>query len=253
MNPNAIGAIVFICTFGGALAGIKLRTMLPEHHLSGESKDMVKVSIGLIATMTALVLGLVTASTKTSFEGVNTLVKHTASDVLSLDRVLARYGSETAATREALKLAVAQRIHMIWPQGDSRVVKLDPWEAIRRTELLVAQVRGLSPKTDDQRWLQSRALDLGESLLETRWLIFAGLGTSVPTPFLVIILFWLTITFISFGLFAPQNLTVTSALFVCALSVAGAVFLILEMDGPFEGLIRVSPEPLKYALARLGQ
>ncbi len=253
MNPNAIGVIVLLFTFGGALAGIKLRTILPEHHLSGESKDMVKVSIGLIATMTALVLGLVTASTKSSFEGVNTLVKHTASDVLSLDRLLARYGPETAATREALKLAVAHRIDMIWPQGDSRAVKLDPWEAIRGTELLVAQIRGLSPQSADQRWLQSRALDLGESILETRWLIFAGLGISVPVPFLAILLFWLTITFISFGLFAPQNLTVVSALFVCALSVAGAVFLVLELDGPFEGLIRVSPEPLKYALARLGQ
>ena len=253
MNPIATGVLVFVCTFGGALAGVKLRTILPEPHLSGESKDMVKVSIGLIATMTALVLGLVTASTKSSFEGVNTLIKHTASDVLSLDRVLARYGPGTAATREALKLAMAQRIDMIWPRGHSRSVQLDPWEAIRGTERVVDQIRGLSPQTDDQRWLQSRALNLGESLLESRWLIFAGLGTSVPVPFLTILLFWLTITFVSFGLFAPKNPIVVSALFVCALSVAAAVFLVLELDGPFEGLIKVSADPMKYALARLNQ
>jgi hypothetical protein len=71
--------------------------------------------------------------------------------------------------------------------------------------------------------------------------------------FLVVLLFWLAITFASFGLLAPPNVTVISILFVCTLSVSAAVFLILEMDGPFEGFITVSPEPLRYALAHLNQ
>jgi hypothetical protein len=253
VNPTAIGIVVFACTLGGALAGIKLRTILPEHHLSDAARDTVKVGIGLIAMMTALVLGLVTASAKSSFDDLNAAVKHIAANVLSLDRVLARYGPETAALREALKLAVVHRLDMIWPRDQSRRTTLDPSEASRGVELLAARIRGLAAQTDEQRWLQSRALQLGESLLEARWLVFAGLGPSVPVPFLSVLLFWLTITFASFGLFAPRNATVVSVLCVCALSVAGAVFLVLEMDGPFEGLITVSADPLKYALAHLNQ
>lgn len=253
MYPTAIGIVVFACTLGGALAGIRLRTILPEHHFSDVARDTVKATIGLVAMMTALVLGLVTASAKSSFDAVDTAVKHTAANVLSLDRALARYGPETAAMREALKLAVAHRIDMTWPRGQSRRATPDPSESARGVELLAAKIRGLAPQTDEQRWLQSRALDLGESLLEARWLLSAGLGPSVPVPFLAILLFWLTITFASFGLFAPRNATVVAVLFVCALSVAGAVFLVVEMDGPFEGLITVSADPMKYALAHLNQ
>lgn len=169
VNPTVIGFVVFACTFGAALAGMRLRRILPQHHFSDESKDTVKLGIGLIATMTALILGLVTASAKSSFDDV------------------------------------------------------------------------------------SRALEVGESLFQTRSLIITGMGSSVPMPFLVMLLFWLTITFASFGLFAPQNPTVVSVLLLCTLSVAGAVFLVLEMDEPFQGLIRVSGDPLKFAVGRLNQ
>ena len=253
MNPTAIGMLVFACTFGGALAGIWLRAVLPEHHLSDESKDTVKVGIGLIATMTALVLGLVTASAKSSFDALDTAVKHTAADVLTLDRTLARYGSESREVREALYHAVERRLEMSWPQKSARASELEIPDMTRGAEGLVDRIRGLSPQNDNQRWLQSRALDLGEALLEARWVIFSGVGTSVPVPFLAVLLFWLTISFASFGLFAPRNATVIAVLFVCALSVAGAVFLILEMDGPLEGLIKISPDPLRYAYSRLNQ
>jgi len=96
-------------------------------------------------------------------------------------------------------------------------------------------------------------MTLGEALLEARWVIFSSVGTSVPVPFLVILIFWLTITFTSFGLFAPQNATVIAVFLVCTLSVASAIFLILEMDSPFEGLMKVSPDPLRYAYSRLNQ
>jgi len=253
MSPIAIGIVVFACAFGGALVGIKLQARLPEHHLSDESKGAVTVAIGLIATMTALVLGLVTASAKSHFDAMDTAVKHSVADVLSLDRLLARYGPETTTIRKGLMRLVENRIDMIWPRDQSRHPQFDPLGAGREAELFVAQIRALLPRTDEQRWLRSRALDLGESLLVSRWTVGAALGTSIPTAFLSLLLFWLTITFASFGLFAPPNPTVVSALFMCALSVAGAVFLILELDQPFDGLIRVSPEPLKYALSHLNQ
>ena len=214
----------------------------------------MKVGIGLIATMTALVLGLVTASAKSSFDAVDTAVKQTATQVLALDRVLARYGPETGEIREGLQRAVGARIDMIWPQGSSKPANLDPIRGtVSGAEGLADAIRGLKPHDDSQRALQARALDLAEALLQARWLVIAGTGASVPVPFLVVLLFWLTITFASFGLFAPRNAMVVTVLFVCALSVGSAVFLVLEMDGPFDGLLKVSADPLRYAHAHLNQ
>jgi hypothetical protein len=229
-----------------------LRPVLPEHHFDAESRDTVKVGIGLIATMTALVLGLVTASAKSSFDDVNTAVKQFATQVLALDRALARYGSETGEIRNGLQRAVGARIDMIWPQGSSKPASLEPMRA-SEVEGLADAIRGLKPHDDSQRALQARALDLAEALLQARWLVIAGTGASVPVPFLAVLVFWLTITFASFGLFAPRNAMVVTVLFVCALSVGSAVFLVLEMDGPFDGVLKVSADPLRSAHARLNR
>jgi hypothetical protein len=253
MNPTLVGTIVFACTFGGVLFGMWLRTILPEHHLSNESRDTVKLGAGLIATMTALVLGLVTASAKSSFDNMSTVVKTTAVDVLTLDRFLARYGSETREIRGTLQDVIANRVDMIWPEGSSRPTVVDPLGTAATAEGIADRVRGLTPRDDSQRALQSQALALNESVLRARWLVYASGGSSIPLPFLVVLLFWLTITFASFGLFAPRNATVITVLFVCALSVGGAVFLIAEMDGPFDGILKVSAEPLRYTIAHLNQ
>jgi hypothetical protein len=255
MNPTIVGIIVFALTFGGALLGMWLRTLLPEHHLNAESKDTVKVGIGLIAMMTALVLGLVTASAKSSFDAVDSGVKQTAIEILVLDRTLARYGSETGEIRKGLQRAIGARIDMIWPQGSSTPANLDPTAlgAGVEAERLADAIRALKPRDDSQRALQSRALDITEALLKARWLVLAAIEPSVPVPFLVILLFWLTITFATFGMFAPRNATVLTVLSVCALSVSLAVFLVLEMDAPFDGLLKVSADPLRYAYAHLNQ
>ncbi len=247
--------VVFVCTFVGALVGMQLQNVVPEHHLGSDSRETVKGGIGLIATMTALVLGLVTASAKTSFDAVDTELKQTATEILTLDRLLARYGSETSDIRDGLRHALGVRIEMIWPQGSSRSANLD---SIRSgtapgVEGLADAIGDLEPRDDSQRALQSRALELAEALLQTRWIALAGTEASVPMPFLVILTFWLTITFASFGMFAPRNTTVIAVLLVYALSVGSAVFLLLEMDGPFDGLLRVSAEPLRNAYEHLNQ
>jgi hypothetical protein len=252
MNPTAVGALVLACTFSGALGGIWLRRVLPEPHLNSESSATVKLGVGLIATMTALVLGLVTASARGSFDAMSTAVRHAAADVLTLDRTLARYGPETADAREALYHLVEVRLETLWPQGSARALQLDVPD-VRSAETIVARIQALAPHTDEQQSLQSRALNLGEALLGTRWVVSSAAGTSILVPFLAVLLFWLSITFASFGLFAPRNVTVIGTLFVCAVSVASAVFLILEMDGPFEGLIRVSPDPLRHTLAQMNR
>lgn len=255
MDPTIVSVVVFGFTFGGVLLGMWLRTVFPQHHFDAESKDTVKLGIGLVATMTALVLGLITASAKNSFDTVDNAVKQSAVEALTLDRVLARYGPETAQIRSDLQQALGSRVDMIWPQGASKPAKLDPIQsgAGVNAESIAEAIRRLTPSSDAQRALQSRALDTSEALLQARWLVMAGTEASIPLPFLVILLFWLTVTFTSFGLFAPRNTVVHLALFVCALSVGSAVFLVMEMDQPFDGLIRVSADPLRYAQEHLNR
>jgi len=252
MKPLWIGLVTFMCTFGGALLGMWLRGIVPAHHLREESRDTVRIGIGLVATLTALVLGLMTATAKSSFDGLNTGIKNMAADVIATDRLLARYGPETKDIRATLKRVVAYRIDETWSRGASHAGKLDVTKETETGEWVVDQIRSLKPTTDAQRGLQARALDQTESVLRARWVVLGELGSSIPWPFLIILVFWLTITFTSFGLQAPANATVLAVLVLCALSVAGAVFLTLEMDAPFEGLIRVSVEPVRYALTRLG-
>ena len=252
MNPTIAGLIVFACTFAGALFGFWLQPRA-KHHLDADSRDAVKTGIGLVATMTALILGLITASAKSSFDEVNLAVESGARDVLTLDRLLARYGPETRELREAFKDAVARRIDMVWPQGSSRPAQLDPSRLSSDAEGLAERIRALTPRDESQRWLQARAGEAAEELLQARWLAFAGSEASVPGLFLVVMLFWLTITFVSYGLLATRNATVVTVLFVCAVSVGSALFLILEMDGPFHGLLSVSGDPLRFAYAHINQ
>lgn len=255
LKPSIIGLAAFAATFASSLGGIWLRKILPAHHLDPESKDAIKVGIALIATMSAMVLGLITASAKNSFDAVDTAVKGTAVQVLTLDRTLARYGPETLPIRLALKKAIARRIQMIWPTRSSGQVELDPMSGgtAAFTEELADEIRNLVPANDLQRAQRSRALDLTEGLLETRWLVLGGTESSVTSLFLLVLMFWLTTTFVSFGLFAPPKPLVLSVLFLCAVSVGSALFLVLEMDGPFSGLLKVSPNALEFAYAHLAQ
>lgn len=249
MSSLLVGSIVFSCVFGGAIVGILLHSALPDHHLSGESKDAVKVGIGLIATMTALVLGLLVSTAKASFDTKHSELTQMSADTLLLDRVLANYGPESRAIREQMHRAGARSIEMIWPQN-GQAPQLQPAAG---GEVLYDMIEALSPKNDAQRGLQTQALQLAIEILKTRWLLFEQSGSSISTPFLVVLVFWLTIIFMSFGLFGPRNATVVATLLVCALSVSGAIFLILELDRPFQGLIKISDAPFRDAVERLGK
>ena len=248
-----VALIVFTCVFGGALLGMILRAVTPEHHLSQDSKDVIKLGTGLVATIAALVLGLVISTAKGSFDTQDVAVKQTSAKVLMLDRVLAQYGPETKETRDLLRRIVAYKLDQIWPEDRSQTARLGENEAVPPAEEIQAQIGQLAPQNDRQRWLQSRALQMISDILETRWLVLAGAGGSIQVPFLVVIVFWLTIIFGTFGLFAPRNAVVVAVLFVCALSVTAAIFLLLEMDQPFQGLMKISSAPLRYTLSHLGK
>ena len=248
MDPLTVGLIVFACVFGGALLGIFLHSSLPEHHLGADSKDIVKLGMGLVATMAALVLGLLVASAKGSYDAQSAELTRMSANIALLDRVLAGYGQETKEARELLRGAAARILDQMWSEDGA----LKPPTAAGG-EILYDKVAGLSPKNDTERSLQGHALSITMDIGKSRWLMFAQATASVSMPLLVVLVIWLTVIFISFGLFAPFNATVVSSLFISALSVSGAVFLILEMYGPYAGVIQISSAPLRAALAHLGQ
>jgi hypothetical protein len=253
MSSLEIAGITFVCIFGGALLGMFFRSVLPEHHLSADSKDVVKVGMGLIATMAALVLGLLTGSAKSAFDTQDAELKHMAANVILLDRTLAHYGPDTKSIRDQIRRAIQYKLAATWPE-DGSAARVDTSETTPAVEGIEDAIRALSPQNDVQRALQSRALQVTGDLLQTRWLMFGQqAGNAIQTPLLVVLVFWLAALFASFGLFAPRNLTVIAVLCVSALSVSGAILLILEMNQPFQGLVKVSSAPLRYTLAHLGQ
>ncbi|MCI0353629.1 MAG: DUF4239 domain-containing protein, partial [Acidobacteria bacterium] len=172
-----------------------------------------------------------------------------SANIIVLDRVLARYGPETKEARDLLRRTVARALDRIWPEDSSRPGQLEPAAG---SEGPYEKIQQLSPQNEVQRSLQAQALNISIDLTRMRWLLVEQAGSSIPMPFLVVVVFWLTIIFVTFGLFAPPNATVIATLFVCALSVSGAIFLILELDRPFEGLVQISSAPLRNALAHLG-
>jgi hypothetical protein len=248
MNPSLIGILVFACAFGGTLLGMKLKSLLPGHHFHDDSKSTVQLGVGLVATITALVLGLITASAQNSFDEVNEVMKDTAANLLSLNDALVHFGPEADSIRAELRETVRLRIDMIWPQDGSRA-SVDPYALADRIDRLAAGIRGLAPRSPEQQWQYERANQLIAPIASARWNVASGLTNSIPSPFLAILVFWIAVTFVSFGMFAPDNSTVITVMLLCALSIGAAMFLVLEMDEPFAGLVRASPEPLRYALA----
>jgi hypothetical protein len=250
----ALAAITFLCTFGCALLGITVRSALPPAHLSKESQDVVRLGMGLVATMTALLLGLVTAAAKGSFDSQDLAIRNAAAGMLSLDRLLARYGPETQPIRAEFRALAAARFNEIWPADGVQAGLLQSRvKGTPAAEALEDEILQLVPQTDTQRWLKTESLKLTEEVLRTRWRLLGSATGSVPRTFLVVVIFWLSMTFGSFGLAAPRNATVVTVFVISTFSVAAAVFLILELDGPFDGIVRISSEPFRYTLANLGK
>ncbi|MFO0844762.1 MAG: hypothetical protein U0797_20590 [Gemmataceae bacterium] len=253
MESLAIAGVVLGCTFGGTVLGMVVRGLLPEPHLGNDSKDSVKMAMGLVATMTALVLGLLVASAKGVFDSHRTGVQQLATNVVVLDRILAQFGPDSAPARAALRDAVVTLLDHLWSEAGYDASRLDAVQLTAQGGALYASVRDLPAPDDSRKALKNQAHQAVTDLTRTRWSLGQRSDSSIPRPFLIVLAFWLTALFLSFGLFAPRNMTVLLAFLIASLSVAGALLLIAEMDQPFRGLIQVSATPLRDALLKLGQ
>lgn len=247
LSPFLIGFIAFLFVFGAAAAGMFARSRLPDHHLSSDSREAIKLATAIIGTLSAIALGLLIASAKRSFDEAGAELRTSAARVVLLDRTMAQYGPETATLRETLRKSLEARLNEVRGEREGLLHEgLD-------VEPIQTGLRHLVPANDGRRWLQSRALQLSGQISEMRWQRPETETGGFPGIFITILVFWLALLFASFGLLAPGNATVVVTLFVSALSVTAALVLIIDMDHPYLGFIRVSELPLRLALERLGQ
>jgi hypothetical protein len=238
---TALLALVLI--LASVAAGVALRRKLPERHLSGDSKDVIKLATALIATMAALVTALLFASTRASYETVHSQVGQLTANVIELDRLLKDYGAEGTALRVALRQDVAAIVSAIWQDQTA--------QSSASEAQVIARLRQLAPRDPAQASLQARASVVSNTLAQIQLTLYSHPSDSISKPFIFVLVLWLCFIFGSFAMSADANGTMLSVLFFCALSAASAIYLILELGQPFDGLMQVPSGPLLHALAPL--
>jgi hypothetical protein len=251
LSSLSIALIVVAVVLGGSSFGSYVRSRLPRHHLEGDTRDIVRAGIGLLATLAALVLGLIIASAKNSFDTKTDEVQTAAMKLLHLDRNLRELGSASTGARQELLEMVNKRLQRVWGSRDTAQAALATLDDKPSLETLQATIRAIPAKDDVQRNAIAKALQATEELAQVRALVIAHTGSAIIMPLLVLLAFWFSVIAAGLSLFAPRNRTKLTFGIVCAVSMGGAIFLILEMDQAFGGLIQISDAPLRAALAAL--
>lgn len=255
MQALTVSAIVFVSLFFGVCAGMLGARRLREEHLSRETQEAVKLGVGMVAAMSSLILGLMTASVKGNFDTTARDVQQFSTDLITLDVVLRTYGAGADGPRKALIAYTDHAVAETWPAESgggahaAAVVQSATSEAL--LEAVGREIRMLAPATPVLTELRAEALERYKAIATLRWTVVAESVTAVPPVFIAVLIVWLTLIFVSFGLFAPVNSVSLVVFFLCSVSLAGALFLILEMGGPFDGVIRVPSAPMRAALAEM--
>lgn len=249
MNSITVEVVAFFCILAGAACGMALRKILPPEHLSGDSKNTIQAGIGLVVTMTALILGLLVASAKSTYDTEGAELTRMSANAILLDRMLAEYGPEAKSARDALQLAIVHSADLLDSGGQSGP-SLRP---VTADADVFARIEELSPHDETQRFLKRQASKQAITIGQTHWLLHQQSDTSaVSMPLLITLICWLVIIFASLGMFTPINATTILCMIVCALSVTFAIWLILEMYTPYSGFMHISSAPLRVALASIG-
>ncbi|MCX7099167.1 MAG: DUF4239 domain-containing protein [Methylococcales bacterium] len=248
MSALLIASIIFAFMLGGMLLGSILRVILPDDHTQADSKDILMTSAGTMATLIALIIGLLVTSAKGTYDDTSSTITQTGADIITLNYYLSSYGPEAEAVRKHLPQAITAAIERIWPNESTHGADLAKMESETEMTAVYHKILELLPKNDSQKYLQTQALHLIDNMLRSRWMLIEQSQDELPRAFLVVLTFWLTVLFAQFSLLAPRNRTAISALIICAISMSGAIFLILELNQPLEGTIKVSSAPLHKAL-----
>lgn len=249
MSSVSIGIAAFLAIFAGVLFGLVAARLLPSHHLSIETRNVVTISMAVVGTLSALVISLLISTASTSFSARTNAISNLAVDMVRLNRSLVHYGPGAEGIRESIRDYAQAKMSELSSGVDRDEIGLRTLEMLEKVSDRILELR---PADDRQRHIQAQSLQLLDSISEARWLLIERDKSAVPGPFLVLLIFWLSILFASFGLFSPRNATAVTALFLCSVAVAGGIFMILELAAPSEGVIRPSLVPLRAAIGELG-
>jgi hypothetical protein len=246
-------AAVLVIALAGAALGMWLRRLLPEHHLSQESKSVINLAMGLVGTMSALVLGLLVGQAHANYQAQVTGLEQMSAEIVVVDRVMARIGPAAGPTRSMLRAGVELALARIWSESDQGGSSIADKSTSARGTAIYDSLAALSGLDPEQKSLRDQALQMLMTIGQTRWLLFEeATGNTLQAPFLAVLALWLFLLFTSFGLMSKPNATIVAALFAGAVSVAGAIFLIIELNTPLGGILRISNLPLRAALAQIG-
>jgi len=250
MTPLLMSLAAFACIFGGTFLGLFAHRQLPDRHLSGDTKDIVRQGTGLIATLASLVLGLLIASANGKYETENGQIKQLIAHIVLLDNTLRLFGPEAEPLRALLRSDIDIAADKIWRESRPGFGQPKPFEAGAGLAIY-NDVLKLVPKNDAQRFYQARAMDTLVDIGKTRLLLFTTASASIPLPFLIVLVGWLALIFASISLFAESNARTIAILCIFSFAASAAIFLILELSQPFVGLMMISDEPFRNSLAAL--
>lgn len=250
MKEALFALFVFVCLAGASLGALMLHGKLPAHHRHEDTQNVVRLLANIFVVLTSLVLGLMINSAKSRFDAINRDVHSFATGLILLDRSLSSYGSDANDTRQRLVVYVERAVDGRWTTGDALLV------SDKTSEQLLANVgdsiRALMPPTNDTRlpiWNDAR--EQYRRAVELRWALVEQAEGSIPTPLLAMVVAWLVLIFASFGYRAPPNAVVVTSFVLASALISGALYLIVDMDAPFDGPIQVSPAPLWRVLAEI--
>ncbi|PPQ30482.1 bestrophin-like domain [Rhodopila globiformis] len=265
MSELLNAATLLLVLLGSAALGLLLRPLLSERHTTRETFELIQIVTTMLVTFAALVLGLLTSSAKTSFDRAGNDLQALGSDLIQVDQCLRDYGPGANTARALLRRYTAAAIADTWPtepapEGDDYPRHLPPSEGNGHMEsatlgAMLDQVgrmlRGLEPAAVTQQRLAADCRYQFQRLDERRWKLIEDASTTISLPFYLVLVFWLVVVFASFGLSAPRNPIAFVMLGLGAVSIASAIYVILDLDTPFLGLFSLSSEPLRHALAQL--
>ncbi|MBR0777252.1 hypothetical protein JQ543_28260 [Bradyrhizobium diazoefficiens] len=249
-NTLLIGLIVFAIIVAGAFAGAEVQRRLPKHELKEDTRSLVNVSTAVVATVSALVLGLLISNANTSFTRLGGEVTTLSAEILRLDHLLSRYGPSAEPARQLLLNFAERKEADLFPEHHGLVHLRNPstYEQLQRLEDTLLT---LKPANSRDQWWLSQALILASKIGDATWLLAQQVGEGTPKAFVALLVFWLALLFASFGLFAPPNLISAATLTLCALAVAGAVAMFLELEQGFGAIIHISQLPMHQAIETL--
>lgn len=247
MNTVLMSAVIVVILFGSAVVAMFVARFLPDNHLSSETKSVVSVSVAVIGTLSALVVGLLISTANSSFIAKGQEIADISSNVINLDRFMRRYGQEAEDSRALLRDYTAEKLRDLFPRNAEQAPDTTSVTTVTMLEKLQNNILAMTPSNETQRWLQAQSLETASAILATRWQLGQNSASS-PRLLLLLVMFWFVIIFASFGIFAPHNIIAISAIFLCSVGVGSAIRIITELQEPFGGLIRISRSPLVLAL-----